>query len=329
MYALELGGEDDRFAAAEAGNAAAGIEVIASGLATAGDVDPERVRGLAFTRFASEVVCEVTADVDRAAACLAEADLGIETATAGRPTVAVRARDVRGSAGVETRLAERRLGSVLVDRGFEVDLETPDRELRAIFADSRCLLGWLVAASVRDFGARKPTHKPYFQPGSMDPLEARAIANLAGAGPGTTILDPMCGTGGLVIEAGLVGARVLAMDVQARMVRGTVENARRYLDPGGWDVLRGDARSLPIRAGTVDAAAFDVPYGRQSRVEADDVGSLLERTLSEVATVTPVAVVVADRPIDGAAGRAGWSVRDHFERRVHRSLVRHVTVLDR
>lgn len=58
--------------------------------------------------------------------------------------------------------------------------------------DSVCALGWLAAESVRDFGTRAPTDKPFFQPGSMDPLLARAVANVAGARSGATILDPMC-----------------------------------------------------------------------------------------------------------------------------------------
>jgi tRNA (guanine10-N2)-dimethyltransferase len=38
--------------------------------------------------------------------------------------------------------------------------------------------------------------------------------------------------------------------------------------------------------------------------------------------------VVADREWEAAAERAGWTVDARFERRVHRSLVRHVHVLE-
>jgi len=120
---------------------------------------------------------------------------------------------------VSTETAERELGQILVDRGFSVDLEDPDHLLRVAFSEgtleadgddgvleplesdgtgdadgervSVCALGWLAAESVRDFGTRAPTDKPFFQPGSMDPLLARAVANVAGARPGATILDPM------------------------------------------------------------------------------------------------------------------------------------------
>jgi len=85
----------------------------------------------------------------------------------------------------------------------------------------------------------------------MSPTDARAYANLAGAAPGRTLLDPMCGTGGLPLEAGIVGSDVIACDAQTKMVRGTRENLREYLntalDDSGpdWHVARGDATALP------------------------------------------------------------------------------------
>ena len=347
VYALEFAGEDDAFAAREAAAAATAVDVVAPGLATARGVDRERARTLAFTRTASDLLARTDADVAAARAVL-------ETAAFGREgTVAVRARDVRGTTGVDTRAAERELGAVLVDRGFEVDLDDPDYVLRAFFsrgesdrsdadgtvadgtdAAGTCLLGWQAVEAVRDFAARAPTDKPFFQPGSMDPALARALANVAGAGPGATVLDPMCGTGGGLIEAGLVGADVLGVDAQRKMVRGAAENFAQYLDgegplgaTGDWHFLRGDATRLPLPDRSVDAAVFDVPYGRQSRIEASDEGGLVGGALVEARRVAPRGVVVADRSLASAAEDAGWTVEEVFERRVHRSLVRYVHVL--
>jgi tRNA (guanine10-N2)-dimethyltransferase len=401
VYGLELAGEDDRFAAAEAATAAAGVAVVAPGLATAGAVDRARLRGLAYTHRALELVGRTAADVASTRALLAAADLGDRTGT-----VAVRARDVRAATGTSTAALERELGAVLVDRGFAVDLDDPDHVLRVLLSgpggelpatapgtgdgegdgeggdpaaanqdrsvadDARdatgpaaagptgnegppirdvpdegvCLVGWTVAESVREFSARLPTDRPFFQPGSMDPKDARAVANLAGARPGATVVDPMCGTGGVLVEAGLVGARVVGLDAQSKMVRGARENCRAYLDapgegpaagttavadPGDHDVVRGDATALPLRADAADGVAFDAPYGRQSKVECHGLDDLLGGSLAEAARVAPRAVVVADRPLRAVAVDAGWTVRGVYPRRVHGSLVRYYHVLDR
>jgi tRNA (guanine10-N2)-dimethyltransferase len=322
VYGLELAGEDDAFAAREAACAATAVEAVAPGLATARGVDAGRLRTLAYTHRASRLLGRCNADVDDARALVAVA--GIDRSG----TVAVRARDVRGTAGVDTRRAERELGSALVARGFDVDLDGPDHELRALFADDTCLVGWLVAESVRDYGDRTPTDRPFFQPGSMAPLDARALVNLAGAEPGATILDPMCGTGGTLIEAGLVGARPVGADAQSKMVRGARENCRAYLD-ADCRLVRGDATELPLVDDAADGVVFDAPYGRQSKVARHTLADLVSGALAEAARVAPRAVVVADRSWIEAAEAAGWTVEETFERRVHRSLTRHVHLLER
>jgi tRNA (guanine10-N2)-dimethyltransferase len=320
VYVLELGGQDDEFAVFEAGSAASDVESVAPGLATARAVT-DRVPHLAYTRCASELLGRAERGVESARSLLEAA--GIDRSG----SVAVRAVDVRGRTGVDTQRAERELGDALVARGFEVDLEDPDHELRALFAEGTCALGWLVAESVRDYGARKPTDRPFFQPGSMDPLLARALANAAGARPGATVLDPMCGTGGILIEAGLVGARAVGIDSQAKMVRGTRENLAGFL-AGDWHVARGDARSLPLADGTVDAVVFDAPYGRQSKVEGR-LDELVLAALEEARRVAPRCVVVGDRPWAQAAHHAGWTTEAAFDRPVHRSLTRYVLALRR
>ena len=363
VYWLELAGETDAFAAREAATAATGVELLAPGIASAGSVGlgrdgesgPDRaaVRRLAYTRAAHEALARTDADVDAAVAALDAAPLDRSG------TVAVRARNVRNTAAVSTTDAERALGGVLVDRGFDVDLDDPDHVLRALFAAgeraahdavpgadgedaSVCALGWVAAEAARDF-APKPTDRPFFEPGSMAPADARAYANLAGAAPGRTLLDPMCGTGGLPLEAGLVGADVVACDAQRKMVRGTRENLGEYLGRASdgpeapendgsapdWHVARGDATALPLRDDAVDGVAFDAPYGRQSKIATHELADLVSGALAEAARVAPRTVVVADRDWRGPAREAGWAVDAAFERRVHRSLTRHVLVLDR
>ena len=347
VYCLELAGDEDDFAACEAGSAASAVDVVAGGVATARGIDPDGVRRLAYTHAASELIAKTDADIEAAAAALRAAKIDREG------SVAVRARDVRSQTGVSTQAAERQLGGVLVDRGFEVDLDDPDHELRVLFAgddddgadddvvddvaddddDTCCLIGWLAVESRRDYGERRPTDRPFVQPGSMAPLDARALVNIAGAGPETTVVDPMCGTGGLLLEAGLVGSDVIGVDAQWKMARGSRENLAELREEAGEgfdgevSVCRGDATALPLVDNAADTVVFDAPYGRQSKIARHELSDLVGGALREARRIAPRAVVVADRSWDEAAGEAGWTVERRFERRVHGSLVRHVHVL--
>jgi len=354
VYWLEFGGEDDPVAALEATAAASGVALQAPGIGTADALAPVRVRDLAFTRAGGELLGRTDASVESARALLAAAALDRSG------TVAVRARDVRGSAGVDTQRVERELGAVLVERGFDVDLDDPDHTLRALFAGGElardpafepedplaieasgrielapaaddadcCVLGWVDVERAGTFGDRAPTDRPFFQPGSMDPLLARALANLAGARPGATIVDPMCGTGGLALEAALVGARAVGIDAQSKMVHGARENLRALAPAAGdVEVLQGDARRLPLVDDAADGLVVDVPYERQSAVAAADLDDLVTGALAEARRVAGPAVLVGDRPWVGAARDAGWAVECVHRRRVHRSLVRSIHLL--
>lgn len=318
VYVLELAGQDDEFAAYEAECAASDVSVLAPGLATARGIS-ERFDGLAYTHRASRLIgtCEPTVE---------DARLLLEAAAIDRTgSVAVRAEDVRSKAGIDTQEAERVLGDELVERGFSVDLDDPDHVLRALFSEETCALGWLARETTREFSQRKPTDRPFFQPGSMDPMLARALVNIAGARPDATILDPMCGTGGILIEAGLLGADVLGLDVQRKMVQGTRQNLSEALE-SDWEVLRGDAASLPLTAGSVDGVVFDAPYGRQSKIEGD-LGELVRDALEEAHRVAPRCVVVGDKPWSQPAHQVGWTTEAVFDRRVHKSLTRYIVVL--
>lgn len=355
MYWLEFAGEDDAFAALEATAAASGVAIRAPGIATADAVGAERLGNLAFTRAAGELLGRTDASVAGTRALLAAAP--IERSG----TVAVRARDVRASAGIDTQRAERVLGSVLVDRGFAVDLDDPDHTLRALFAGGElardpafepddalgveasghvgiaddaddadcCVLGWVDSERAGSFGDRAPTDRPFFQPGSMDPLLARALVNLGGARPGVTVVDPMCGTGGLVLEATLVGSQAVGLDAQRKMVRGTRENLGELAPAeGDVEVLQGDARRLPLADDAADGLVVDVPYERQSAVAAESLAELVSGALDEARRVADRAVLVGDRSWVGAAREAGWEVACVHRRRVHRSLVRSIHVLE-
>lgn len=318
MYLLEFAGDDDSFAAREAESRCSAVDPIAPGIATAREVsDPET---LAYTRRVCRLIGTCDPNVDAAEAVLTAANFD------RRGTVAVRARDVRGLTGIDTQAAERRLGSVLVDRGYEVDLDDPDHMLVALFSIGKAGLGWLACESRRDFSTRKPSDKPFFQPGSMAPMDARALSNIAGAAPDARILDPMCGTGGILVEAGIAGATVVGVDAQEKMVRGARRNLQAYLDRG--EILRGDATRLPFGDDSFDGAVFDAPYGRQSKIEGESLESLVGDALGEVQRVADRAVLVGDRPWSEAAVDAGWTVESRFDRRVHASLVRYVHVLE-
>lgn len=96
-----------------------------------------------------------------------------------------------------------------------------------------------------------------------------ALASLAKIQPGWRVLDPMCGRGGVLIEAALLqpqAAACVGCDKHAEQLEGAATNAQAAMKLAGAQpllLLRADATRLPLADGSVDAVLSDMPFGRK------------------------------------------------------------------
>ena len=140
------------------------------------------------------------------------------------------------------------------------------------------------------------------------------------------VLDPFCGTGGLLLEAVSIGLRPIGLDRDRRMILGFRASLRGAGD-GALGVA--DAGRLPLRGASVHGIATDPPYGRAASTRGEPIASLYERTFRAFRDLLPpgahAAVVLPNEAMIDLAS-------EHLERieahalRVHRSLVRHFCV---
>jgi putative methyltransferase (TIGR01177 family) len=175
-----------------------------------------------------------------------------------------------------TTLAKR-LGGILYDMGYSIDLDQPDHVMAIITDASTASLacGWMEGDGLAAFsnGERRAGERPFFKPVSLDPMLARLAVNLA-AGPVAKgpVIDPMTGTGGFLIEASLSGRACIGIDIHSEMVHGANANLRWAHDgdvPSNARVKRGDATRLGDALpedwkGRVAGFVLDPPYGRNS-----------------------------------------------------------------
>lgn len=131
-------------------------------------------------------------------------------------------------------------------------------------------------AAMRQHGGRAAE-----RPGALRPTVAAAMVGQAGV-PGSALLDACCGSGTVLKEARAAGwCSLVGVDIDP----GAVAVARRNVV--GAAVTVGDARRLPLAAGSVDACVSNLPFGRQHRVQGDPA-AWRAFVLSELARVTRV-----------------------------------------
>ncbi len=226
---------------------------------------------------------------------------------------------------------EAELGGLVASQtGSKVDLETPMKRFRGILTESSFHFGLQTYHRPKgSIGNRRPRKRPVFHPSTMIPKLARCLVNLSGATEETVFLDPFCGVGGIVIEAGLLGCPVIGIDALRKMLRGT----RRNLSHFGLTsdlLVRGDARHLPLRI--VDAIATDPPYGTGASTLKATTREILRDFLPGARAILPNgsrAVVVSPLGTEtsGLAEDSGFKIVGKHHVYVHRSLTREILVL--
>lgn len=256
------------------------------------------------------------------------ASVGLGDATSFR----VRARRAEAADGKRSlRDLEAEAGAVIrAATDASVDLVSPEAEVRLLLGGRAHagILGGSVARGAME--ARAVKHRPFSHPVSIHPKFARAMVNLARLAPGQTVLDPFCGTGGVLMEATLMGHRAVGSDIDPRMVEGSRENlAALGLDA---DVHQADVGDAAPEGSTVDAIVTDPPYGRSTSLHgdgADDVLSRLYRLArAELSPGSRLVLCLPDLAMLPAEGQ-GLSVLSVHPMKVHRSLTRHICVLVR
>ncbi len=147
-----------------------------------------------------------------------------------------------------------------------VDLDAPDTFFRCYLHQDELVLTERVANIDRHaFENRANQYRPFKKPVSLHPKHARLLVNLAEVSPGDTVLDPLCGTGGILLEAGLIGCRVVGADIDGEMVEGARENLAHFA-VDAVKLLECNVNHLETCLDeTVDAVVADLPYGVSSK----------------------------------------------------------------
>ncbi len=247
---------------------------------------------------------------------------------------AVRVKRMDKNDKFDTTEVEWEVGGIInsmVGGGITVNLKDPSNFLRLIFLDEKIFVTErLFKVEKKHFYNLKPHKRPFFYPGSMSPKLARCMVNLTGVKKEDVVLDPFCGTGGILIEAGIMGTRVVGGDIDNRMVEGTIKNLN-FCGVNDYNVFQADARDikLPHR---VNAIATDPPYGISASTGGEESQNLyaqalvtMEKLLLDEGRLCMATPHYMDIP--GLVRGTNFEIIEQHHIRMHKSLTRVISVL--
>ncbi len=255
-----------------------------------------------------------------------------ENYIASGESFAVRVRRVCGSPKLPNIPGlEREIGAAIWRRvkGLKVNLSNPDKLfLGLILPDGRFLFGLSKLLSSKSFTERKPTRKPFSHPSTLQPKLARCMVNLSRARRGGLLFDPFCGTGSILLEAGIMGIEAVGGDLQPKMTLGAKVNLAHYGIRGA-HLLVADAVRPPLSR--VDFIVTDPPYGRSASTIGRPLLTLLEDFLSSAGEILTEDGWLCMASPDGIgvpelAEGLGFKLVESHAIHVHKSLTRLVLV---
>jgi tRNA (guanine10-N2)-dimethyltransferase len=186
------------------------------------------------------------------------------------------------------------------------------------------------------FYDREPHRRPCYRPGTMKPILARALVNIAKVSSRRRehILDPFCGVGGIALEACNMGLQVTCIDIDRKMIDGAKINSNAYSCGDKAEFIQSDSLYNIFRSRFFNAIVTDPPYGIQSVPRSQTLQNLIERFIyNSYEVVKRGGHIVFAIPIhfenfiDMLLSNLGAIILEKHLNRVHGSLTRVIYVI--
>jgi tRNA (guanine10-N2)-dimethyltransferase len=181
---------------------------------------------------------------------------------------------------------ENRISELIYDKlkNPKVYLKNPTTFINFFITKKKVYCCLLEHSIEKDWIERKAHLRPELHPSSLNPKLAKAVINLTGIEKGS-VIDPFCGSGGILIEAGLMKLKPIGYDLDRIMINRTKINLKHYKIKA--IVEQQNALKLKRK---LDYVVTDLPYGKNTKKQNLeelylDFLKLLEKKLTKKAVV--------------------------------------------
>ncbi|MBI4918986.1 methyltransferase domain-containing protein [archaeon] len=224
-----------------------------------------------------------------------------------------------------TNLTEKDLAKYVYEKikNPKVNLENPTTSYEFFFVKNKVIAGKLLYELNEDFKLRHPQYWPEHHPSGMKPRMSRCLINLTGIKKGK-FYDAMCGAGGFLIEAGLMGFSVVGYDLDEIMVRRAEINIKHF-GIKNFKVKKQDATKIKHK---IKYLATDLPYGKSTRkLNRNEVYLAFLKNLKKILKGTAVIVFPDFSPYKKLIKEANLEINREFSVYIHHTLTRKIVVI--
>lgn len=209
-------------------------------------------------------------------------------------------------------------------KNAKVNLKNPSTKFDLFFINNSIFALKSLFEINENFTERRPHLRPEHHPSSMSPKLARALVNLTGIKKGV-LCDPFCGSGGILIEAGLMNFSPIGYDIYDFMLKKAEKNIDFYKIKN-CTLINQDSTKIKK---SIDFIATDLPYGRGTKKINPE--KLYFRFLSNLKKIlNKRAVIMFPNFVNyrKLIKKAKLRIKKEFSIYVHHTLTRKIVVID-
>jgi len=208
----------------------------------------------------------------------------------------------------------------------EVNLDNPQTLIEVYIIRKKaylCLQKWV---NIEDFESRKAHQRPELHPTAMHPRMARALINILNPKQKDTLIDPMCGAGGILTESGLMNIKCEGYDIDnAQLNRAKINLSHLKISPKLYTLKKLDATKIRSLKNIVT----DLPYGKSSK-KTEEINKLYANFIKNISG--RAVVVFPDfsdyKKILKNSLNKKLEVKKIISHYVHKSLTRKIVIID-
>ena len=205
----------------------------------------------------------------------------------------------------------------------KTNLKNPTTLIEFLLTKNKIYCCLLIHENKEKFEERKAHLRPQLHPTSLSPRLARACINLTGIKKGT-ITDPFCGSGGILIEAGLINLKPVGYDINQIMLNRSKINLDHYKIKD-YKLTKKDATEITKK---INYIITDLPYGRNTNVkDIDDLYLRFLKNLKKILGKKAIVIFPNNVNYKKLIKRSKLKIKKEFTYYLHKSLTKKIVLI--
>jgi len=206
----------------------------------------------------------------------------------------------------------------------KVELRKPVTEIVIMLSGKSLRVCKKIILEKEKFEDRRAHLRPEKMPTGMHPKLARCCVNLTGIKEGIFV-DPMCGAGGFLFEAELMGFKSKGYDIDETVLKKAKINLEHY---NIFSELK--IKDVTKLKEELKYVATDMPYGHNAKLseERDELYKKVFKTLEKRLTGTAVIILPDCIDFKSMLNETKLVLKKELEMRMHNSLTRKILIIE-